>query len=254
MENIMYKPVIGVVMCRNRLKGHQTQTLQEKYLNAIVNSGGLPIALPHALAEPELLNAVVDKLDGIYLPGSPSNVQPHLYGENGDEPDADPGRDLLSMALINAALERRIPIFAICRGLQELVVATGGTLYRRLFEQPELLEHREDPELPVEQQYAPSHQVEVQEGGLLSQLIPGCNTFWVNSLHGQGAKTLSPQLRVEARAPDGLVEAVSVNDHPFALGVQWHPEWNSSEYALSRMLFDGFITACQGHHAEKRRR
>ncbi len=191
MENIMYKPVIGVVMCRNRLKGHQTQTLQEKYLNAIVNHGGLPIALPYALAEPELLNALVDKLDGIYLPGSPSNVQPHLYGENGDEPDADPGRDLLSMALINAALERRIPIFAICRGLQELVVATGGTLYRRLFEQPELLEHREDPELPVEQQYAPSHQVEVQEGGLLSQLIPGCNTFWVNSLHGQGAKTLA---------------------------------------------------------------
>lgn len=253
MENIMYKPVIGVVMCRNRLKGHQTQTLQEKYLNAIVNAGGLPIALPHALAEPELLNAVVDKLDGSTCQAAPA-MQPHLYGENGDEPDADPGRDLLSMALINAALERRIPIFAICRGLQELVVATGGTLYRRLFEQPELLEHREDPELPVEQQYAPSHQVEVQEGGLLSQLIPGCNTFWVNSLHGQGAKTLSPQLRVEARAPDGLVEAVSVNDHPFALGVQWHPEWNSSEYALSRMLFDGFITACQGHHAEKRRR
>ncbi|HDS2186524.1 TPA: gamma-glutamyl-gamma-aminobutyrate hydrolase family protein [Klebsiella aerogenes] len=165
----MYKPVIGVVMCRNRLKGHQTQTLQEKYLNAIVNAGGLPIALPHALAEPELL------------------------------------------------------------------------------------EHREDPELPVEQQYAPSHQVEVQEGGLLSQLIPGCNTFWVNSLHGQGAKTLGSRLRVEARSPDGLVEAVSVNDHPFALGVQWHPEWNSSEYALSRMLFDGFITACQSHVAEKRR-
>lgn len=188
MENIMYKPVIGVVMCRNRLKGHQTQTLQEKYLNAIVHAGGVPIALPHALAEPELLSALLPKLDGIYLPGSPSNVQPHLYGENGDEPDADPGRDLLSMALIDAALERRIPIFAICRGLQELVVATGGTLYRRLFEQPELLEHREDPELPVEQQYAPSHEVQVQEGGLLSQLIPGCNTFWVNSLHGQGAK------------------------------------------------------------------
>lgn len=99
------------------------------------------------------------------------------------------------MALINAALERRIPIFAICRGLQELVVATGGTLYRRLFEQPELLEHREDPELPVEQQYAPSHQVEVQEGGLLSQLIPGCNTFWVNSLHGQGQNPQSAAAR-----------------------------------------------------------
>ncbi len=157
------------------------------------------------------------------------------------------------MALINAALERRIPIFAICRGLQELVVATGGTLYRRLFEQPELLEHREDPELPVEQQYAPSHQVEVQERIAVAidtglQHVLGKLATWAR------AKTLSPQLRVEARAPDGLVEAVSVNDHPFALGVQWHPEWNSSEYALSRMLFDGFITACQGHHAEKRRR
>ncbi|HDT4042394.1 TPA: gamma-glutamyl-gamma-aminobutyrate hydrolase family protein, partial [Enterobacter kobei] len=88
MENIMNKPVIGVVMCRNRLKGHETQTLQEKYLNAIINAGGLPIALPHALAEPELLTTLLPTLDGIYLPGSPSNVQPHLYGENGDEPDA----------------------------------------------------------------------------------------------------------------------------------------------------------------------
>ena len=106
MENIMNKPVIGVVMCRNRLKGHETQTLQEKYLNAIINAGGLPIALPHALAEPELLTALLPTLDGIYLPGSPSNVQPHLYGENGDEPDADPGRDLLSMALIAACSSR----------------------------------------------------------------------------------------------------------------------------------------------------
>ena len=253
MENIMNNPVIGVVMCRNRLKGHATQTLQEKYLNAIIHAGGLPIALPHALAEPSLLEQLLPKLDGIYLPGSPSNVQPHLYGENGDEPDADPGRDLLSMALINAALERRIPIFAICRGLQELVVATGGSLHRKLCEQPELLEHREDPELPVEQQYAPSHEVQVEEGGLLSALLPECSNFWVNSLHGQGAKVVSPRLRVEARSPAGLVEAVSVIHHPFALGVQWHPEWNSSEYALSRILFEGFITACQHHIAEKQR-
>lgn len=249
MENIMYKPVIGVVMCRNRLKGHQTQTLQEKYLNAIVHAGGVPIALPHALAEPELLSALLPKLDGIYLPGSPSNVQPHLYGENGDEPDADPGRDLLSMALIDAALERRIPIFAICRGLQELVVATGGTLYRRLFEQPELLEHCEDPELPVEQQYAPSHEVQVQQGGLLS-VNTGLQHVLGKLVTRAGSKTTGPRLRVEARSPDGLVEAVSVNDHPFALGVQWHPEWNSSEYALSRMLFEGFITACQSYIAE----
>ena len=112
MENIMNKPVIGVVMCRNRLKGHETQTLQEKYLNAIINAGltccltacaGRARAYYRSAANP-----------GRNLPaGQPSNVQPHLYGENGDEPDADPGRDLLSMALIAAALERRIPIFAI---------------------------------------------------------------------------------------------------------------------------------------------
>jgi gamma-glutamyl-gamma-aminobutyrate hydrolase len=146
MGNIFDKPVIGVVMCRNRLKGHQTQTLQEKYLNAVLNAGGLPIALPHALAEPELLNALLPKLDGIFLPGSPSNVQPHLYGENGDESDADPGRDLLSMALITAGLERRIH-FRHLPGLQ-VVVATGGTLYRRLCDHSQFLEHREDAELP----------------------------------------------------------------------------------------------------------
>lgn len=92
-----------------------------------------------------------------------------------------------------------------------------------------------------------------EEGGLLSALLPECSNFWVNSLHGQGAKVVSPRLRVEARSPDGLVEAVSVINHPFALGVQWHPEWNSSEYALSRILFEGFITACQHHIAEKQR-
>ncbi|WP_214285939.1 gamma-glutamyl-gamma-aminobutyrate hydrolase family protein, partial [Acinetobacter pittii] len=91
------------------LNGHLTQTLQEKYLNAVIAAGGLPIALPHALAEPEMLAELLPRLDGILLPGSPSNVQPHLYGENGDEPDADPGRDALSLALIRQAFDRRIP-------------------------------------------------------------------------------------------------------------------------------------------------
>lgn len=251
MVDIFYRPIVGVVMCSNSVKGHQSHTLQDKYLDAVLGAGGVPIALPHALAQPEMLAGVMPLLDGILLPGSPSNMQPHHYGENGDEPDADPGRDLLSMALIAQVLERRIPIFAICRGLQELVVATGGTLYRRLCDRPQFLEHREDPDLPLDQQYAPSHEIKIQPDGLISQLIPGSKTFWVNSLHGQGAKTLGPRLRVEACSQDGLVEAVSVKDHPYALGVQWHPEWKSSEYALSRLLLEGFITACQQHHAEK---
>lgn len=245
--------VIGVVMCRNRLKGYATQTLQEKYLNAIIYAGGLPIALLHALAELLLLEQLLLKLDGIYFFGSFSNVQLHLYGENGDELDADFGRDFLSMAIINAALERRIFIFAICWGLQELVVATGGLLHCKLCEQPELLEHREDFELPVEQQYALLHEVQVEEGGLLFALLLECSNFWVNFLHGQGAKVVSPRLRVEACLLDGLVEAVSVINYFFVLGVQWHLEWNSSEYALLRILFEGFITACQHYIAEKQR-
>jgi len=238
-------------MCSNPVKGQQSHTLQNKYLNAVLEAGGVPIALPHALSQPELLASVLPLLDGILLPGSPSNMQPHHYGENGDEPDADPGRDLLSIALITQALERRIPLFAICRGLQELVVATGGSLYRRLYDHPQFLEHREDPDLPIEQQYAPSHEIKIQPGGLIAQLIPESKTFWVNSLHGQGAKTLGPTLRVEACSQDGLVEAVSVPGHPYALGVQWHPEWKSSEYALSRILLESFIAACESHHAAK---
>lgn len=253
MVDIFYRPVIGVVMCSNPVKGQQSHTLQNKYLNAVLDAGGLPVALPHALVEPQLLAGTLPLLDGILLPGSPSNMQPHLYGENGDEPDADPGRDLLSMALITQVLERRIPLFAICRGLQELVVATGGTLYRRLCDHPQFLEHREDPDLPIEQQYAPSHEIKIQPGGLIAQMIPGSKTFWVNSLHGQGTKSLGPVLRIEASSQDGLVEAVSVQDHPYALGVQWHPEWKSSEYALSRILLEGFITACQNYNAEKQR-
>ncbi|MFI8418150.1 gamma-glutamyl-gamma-aminobutyrate hydrolase [Serratia sp. NPDC078593] len=252
MGNIFNRPIIGIVMCRNRLNQHPTQTLQEKYLHGVVAAGGLPVALPHALATPDMLENLLPHLDGVMLPGSPSNVQPHLYGENGDEPDADPGRDELSLALIRLALDRRIPLFAICRGMQEMVVATGGTLHRRLYELPTLLEHREDHDLPLEQQYAPAHEVIVEEGGLLSQLIPDCNRFWVNSLHGQGAKSLGSNVRIEAHAADGLVEAISLRDQPFALGVQWHPEWNSDEYALSRLLFEGFITACQHYRKEKR--
>ena len=111
----------------------------------------------------------------------------------------------------------------------------------------------EDATTQLGESGAQAHEGQVEEGGLLSALLPECSNFWVNSLHGQGAKVVSPRLRVEARSPDGLVEAVSVINHPFALGVQWHPEWNSSEYALSRILFEGFITACQHHIAEKQR-
>lgn len=246
MGIIFDKPLIGVVMCQIEKDGHPTQMVHNKYLDAILMTGGIPLALPHGLmSAPHLLENAMAVLDGILLTGSPSNIEPHHYGESGTEALADPGRDTLSFALIRYALDHQMPLLAICRGLQELVVASGGTLHRQLHQVPGLQEHREDEALSLEEQYAPAHEVWVEPGGLLSPLVNHCQTFWVNSLHQQGIRSAGDSLRIEARAADGLVEAVSHRQHPFALAVQWHPEWHSDSSALSCQLFEGFITACR---------
>ncbi|MEN5015010.1 gamma-glutamyl-gamma-aminobutyrate hydrolase [Erwinia sp. Eh17-17] len=246
MGIIFDKPLIGVVMCQIDKQGHPTQMVHNKYLDAIITSGGVPLALPHGLmSSPHLLENAMTVLDGILLTGSPSNIEPRHYGESGTEALADPGRDRLSFALIDYALAHQTPLLAICRGLQELVVATGGTLHRQLHQVPGLQEHREDEGLPLDQQYAPAHEVWLEPGGLLAPLVNHCEKFWVNSLHQQGIRSPGDSLRVEARAGDGLIEAVSHLQHPFALAVQWHPEWHSDSSALSRQLFAGFIAACQ---------
>ncbi|EXU75186.1 gamma-glutamyl-gamma-aminobutyrate hydrolase [Erwinia mallotivora] len=251
METLVSKPLIGVMMCQINYQGHPTLTVHNKYLDAILQAGGIPVALPHGLMSAAgLLDNALDRLDGILLTGSPSNIEPHHYGESGDEAYADPGRDSLAFALIDAVTARKMPLLAICRGLQELVVATGGTLHRQLHLLGSYQEHREDEALPLDQQYAPCHEVWIEAGGLLSELVGDSEQFCVNSLHQQGIRTPGPPLRVEARAADGLIEAVSLRQHPFALAVQWHPEWQSETSALSRRLFDGFIHACGRYQKE----
>ncbi|MEG3132388.1 gamma-glutamyl-gamma-aminobutyrate hydrolase [Rouxiella sp. T17] len=249
VDDAAYRPIIGVVMCENSIDENPALTVHEKYLDAIFNANGLPVALPHDLAlHAGAIDSVLARLDGIFLTGSPSNIEPHNYGEEGIEELADPGRDKLSLALINATLEKGMPLFAACRGMQELVVATGGALYRKVQEQPGYMDHREDTSLPHDNQYDLVHPVEIAPGGLLAELLPDYQHFQVNSLHGQGAKRLGPLLTVEAVAPDNLVEAVSVRHHPFALGVQWHPEWHSLTDPVSKQLFDAFISACRTRH------
>lgn len=253
MGIIFDKPLIGVVMCQINKEGHPTQMVHNKYLDAIAQAGGVPLALPHTLlAAPELLAGAISPLDGILLTGSPSNIEPHHYGEAGVETDADPGRDALVFALIRLAREKRLPLFAICRGLQEVVVATGGTLHRQLHSVPGFQVHHEDLSLALDAQYAPVHWVYVEQGGLLAELIEGSGSFQVNSLHQQGIRQPGDALRVEARAADGLIEAVSLHDHPFALAVQWHPEWQSETSAVSQQLFAGFIQATQRYQKESR--
>ncbi|MFS2224614.1 gamma-glutamyl-gamma-aminobutyrate hydrolase [Pantoea sp. B65] len=253
MGIIFNKPLIGVVMCQIDKGGHPTQMVHNKYLDAVVTAGGVPFGLPHSLMnQPGLLENATSALDGILLTGSPSNIEPWHYGEQGVEDYADPGRDKLAFALISHAIARQMPLMAICRGLQELVVATGGSLYRQLHLQPGFQEHREDESLPLDDQYAQAHQIQVEPDGLLSGLVHGQKSLWVNSLHQQGIRSLGPQLRIEARAADGLIEAVSLPQHPFAFAVQWHPEWHCEESAQSRLLFDGFINACNRYQKEIR--
>ncbi len=253
MGIIFDKPLIGVVMCQINKEGHPAQMVHNKYLAPVIAAGGVPLALPHGLmAQPGVLDTALNALDGILFTGSPSNIEPHHYGEPGIETHADPGRDRLAFAIIGQIIARHMPLLAICRGLQELVVATGGSLYRQLHLQPGLQDHREDAARPLVQQYASAHAVWVEPGGLLASIAPERTSFAVNSLHQQGVRDVGPQLRAEARAADGVIEAVSLPDHPFALGVQWHPEWHDEEAELSQRVFARFIHACQHYQQETR--
>ena len=158
--------------------------------------------------------------------------------------------DALALALIQQALPLRMPLLAICRGMQELVVATGGTLRRAL--PAEAIRHHADDDRTLAEQYAPTHAIALTAEGRLSQLLRGATSIEVNSLHKQGVLHPGPLLQIEATAPDGVIEAVAVPNHPFAIGVQWHPEWRYQHTEASTQLFGAFIHACHQFTREKR--
>ncbi|MBV8456766.1 MAG: gamma-glutamyl-gamma-aminobutyrate hydrolase family protein, partial [Acetobacteraceae bacterium] len=184
------------------------------------------------------------RLDGLLLPGSPSNVHPSLY-QGGDSltPDwHDLERDATTMPLIREAIARGIPVLAICRGIQELNVALGGTLHQTVHSIPGRLDHRSGPGT-IEDKYRLKHPVKLS--GHLARLI-GATEIMVNSLHGQAIDRPAPGMEVEALAPDGTIEAVWVaSAHGFALGVQWHPEWCYEERPGSMAIFKAFGDACR---------
>lgn len=235
-------PMVGVISDRRRLGQHPFHVVGEKYLQAVVHgAGGYPVALPVLGAGFEVLD-ILDRLDGLLLTGSPSNVEPQRYRGPASRPGTlhDPERDHAALALIPAAVAAGLPILAICRGFQEMNVAFGGTLHQAVHELPGFGNHREDGSQPIEQQYAPSHEVSFTPGGILER-ISGQTRAKVNSVHSQGVDQLAAALVVEAVAPDGLIEAFTVRDAPgFTLAVQWHPEWRVQEHTLSMALFRAF--------------
>ncbi|MCW7536843.1 gamma-glutamyl-gamma-aminobutyrate hydrolase family protein [Aquabacterium sp. A7-Y] len=237
-------PVVLVPACNKWLGHHAFHVAGKKYVDAVRLAGCLPLVVPSGeAAELEQLLALAD---GVLLTGSVSNVHPSHFGEEVHDSrlPLDPGRDAWTLALIPAALERGLPLFAICRGLQEANVALGGSLHQALQEQPDKHDHRSRDEDPVEVQYGFAHPVKVEAGGVLDALL-GQKEFEVNSLHGQGIKRLAEGLRVEATAPDGLIEAFSNPRAPgFNLFVQWHPEWQAQDNPVSLKLFKAFGAAC----------
>jgi putative glutamine amidotransferase len=226
----------------------------EKYIQAVADgANALPVLVP-ALG-PELdLRSLLEVCDGLLLTGSASNVEPHHYGGPASAPGTlhDPNRDATTLPLIPQAVAAGLPVLAICRGFQEMNVAYGGTLHQRLHEIEGYRDHREDEATPLEVQYGPAHEVLLEPGGALRR-IAGRDRLQVNSLHWQGVATLGDDLAVEARAPDGVIEAFRVADSPsFALGVQWHPEWQFEENQFSRALFAAFGEASRRRAAGSR--
>ncbi|MCJ8144360.1 gamma-glutamyl-gamma-aminobutyrate hydrolase family protein [Ancylobacter sp. A5.8] len=257
------RPVIGIISDVKANGGQVVHGVTEKYVYSVAKGAqALPVLLPGTVSAvdadmaPERLvvDEVLELVDAIFLPGSPSNVAPHHYGDAPHDPPlpSDPHRDDLSLPLIKAALERGVPIFGVCRGFQEMNVALGGTLFQKLYEQPGRFDHREDTRLDIAMQYAPVHEVLLEPGGLLAGLA-GASTWRVNSLHGQGVAQLAPNATVEARAADGTIEAFRIADAPgFNLAIQWHPEWRFWDDRLSSAVFTAFGAAAR-LHAERRR-
>ena len=252
------KPLIGVTACSSaRPRGEEglpTQTVDDKYLLAVVDgAGGLPVVLP---AFGDLIDARdwIDKLDGLLCTGSPSHVEPGTYGGPASAPGSphDSRRDRTTLPLIRAAIAAGLPLLAICRGHQELNVALGGTLDQELHQLPAHLDHRARSGVSLDEQYGPAHEVRLAPDGLLRELAGGAERVIVNSLHYQGIARLAEGLLVEATAPDGTIEGVRVRDAAgFALGVQWHPEFRTAEDPLSLALFRRFGEAARWRAASR---
>jgi putative glutamine amidotransferase len=234
---------------------HPFHMVGEKYARAVLDAAGAAPLLIPSLADELGFDELLQRLDGLLFTGSPSNVEPHRYEGAPSAPGTlhDPARDATTLPLIRKAVRAGVPVFGICRGFQEMNVAFGGTLHQRLHEVPGHLDHRDDETQPLEVQYGPAHDVTLEPGGVLRSLAAS-ERIQVNSLHNQGIDRLGAELAVEARAPDGVIEAFRVRDaQRFALAVQWHPEWKVMSNPFSRALFAAFGQASRERASVKER-
>jgi putative glutamine amidotransferase len=252
----MKRPVVGVIGSAHAVEGRfAAQRVGEKNLRAVADvTGALPVIFA---GSPEItdIGALLEAIDGVLLTGGRANVHPSHFGT---EPDPryepyDLARDALALPLVQACVERGMPLLGICRGCQEMNVAFGGSLHPEIRDLPGRMNHRmprldngeihPDP-LVV---FADRHEVRLIPNGVFATIL-GCETIRVNSLHGQGILDLGKRVFVEGVAEDGTIEAIRIADAAgFALGVQWHAEYDPQSNPINRALFQAFGAAVATH-------
>ncbi|MFZ1891538.1 MAG: gamma-glutamyl-gamma-aminobutyrate hydrolase family protein [Formosimonas sp.] len=248
------KPMILVPTGARDRDGLDYQVMGTKYLVPLATLSECDVLMVPTCFGSDAIDAYLDLVDGVFLSGASTNIDPTLYGQTNLTPEKsqDIGRDNFNIALIPKALEKGLPFFGVCRGLQEFNIAYGGDLYQALYKTEGMMDHREkDPEAPLSEQYGPNHSVKLIPNTWLADAL-GENEFMVNSLHGQGIKTLGTGLTALAHAEDGLIEAATHTAHEqFNLGVQWHPEWMSADNPIYTKLFQEFGKAARVFAAKR---
>ena len=245
------KPLVGISCCTKLFGtfGMPNHAASDTYIRAteqVVNA--VPVLIPASRAACDI-PTLLARLDGIILTGSRSNVQPSLYDgpPHAEGTPEDPARDDVTLPLIRAAIRNGTPLLAICRGMQELNVALGGSLHQRLQDLPGRMDHSTPMQANSRVRTGKAHAIAVVPGSWLHR-VAGATTIAINSLHNQGMDRLAPGLVAEGTAPDGTVEAIRVATAPgFAVGVQWHPEYDWMTDTVSRTILSSFGDAVRAH-------
>lgn len=250
------KPLVGLPSDVFEKDGMLYHSIGDKYLRAVQDVAGCAPVMVPSLGDGQDIDSVLDGLDGVVMTGAVSNVHPPHFGE---EPSVahepyDHHRDSSTLKLIKHVLARKMPLLCICRGYQELNVVFGGTLATELQDQEGRLDHRSPESEDIDVRYGPVHAIEIREGGPLHEVM-GAPRIMVNTVHRQGIDRLADGLTAEAVAPDGVIEAVSIDDaENFALGVQWHPEYKAAQNPDSVKLFEAYGKAVREFAVNQARR
>lgn len=239
----MPKPIVALPADIREFEGAVWHAAPNQYVQAALKVADVMTFIVPAFEDGNEIDEILDRVDGVLISGSVTNVHPSLYGKPATDSDGpfDMARDATSLPLIRRAIDRGIPLLAICRGIQELNVALGGTLANEIQELPGRSDHRKPDVTERDGMYAIRQPVFIAEGSCIANYLGFSGEIQVNSLHRQAIADTAPRLKVEATAADGTIEAVSVIDAKnFAVGVQWHPEYWAETDAPSRALFHAF--------------